>query len=557
MGAEPVAEPQKRSNWRLNYPHDKFTQGLVVSGFADLESGVALFLEFTWEENGPAQANGPDGPAKGKGAWLAKLNEVAPITDAVKPATEAKGQKRSAAALAFTWTGLQKMGLGARALSTFSDPFREGMYQEDRLRRLGDRIKLEWQKTVIQGGPLWSANIPVRPNDATVSPDDGPPERDERPSPTPKTVHALLLLYDTDDAAALARATQVANVLAKQQVTVVHQLMLDLRIKNGVAREHFGFADGLSQPIPYDEKSGDERPRDSVVLIDDLPAKRDELHGVPLGEILIGHINAHHEIAPGPMVADDVEAAEAELAPDGAPEGFRNLGFDGSYLVVRELKQHVGAFWQSLEANAARIVAHDPSAANVVTADWLAERVVGRNIDGHLLCPARGRLPPADSSGYPQNDFRFFESDPHGLGCPLGSHVRRANPRDGLARDKGSAETLLDATNFHRILRRGRKYGTTLQNRTQDDNSDRGLLFMCLNTDIARQFEFIQQTWLLNPNFATLFDETDPLVGPKGRFTIPNDPLRRIVDVETFIQMAGGEYFFLPGMPALKYLAQL
>jgi hypothetical protein len=65
----------------------------------------------------------------------------------------------------------------------------------------------------------------------------------------------------------------------------------------------------------------------------------------------------------------------------------------------------------------------------------------------------------------------------------------------------------------------------------------------------------VQQTWLLNKNFGTLFDETDPLVGPKGPFTIPENPLRRIVEVDTFIQMAGGEYFFLPSIPALKYLA--
>ena len=80
---------------------------------------------------------------------------------------------------------------------------------------------------------------------------------------------------------------------------------------------------------------------------------------------------------------------------------------------------------------------------------------------------------------------------------------------------------------------------------------------MCLNTDIARQFEFVQQTWLLNRNFATSFDETDPLMGPEGGFTIREKPLRRIVAVKTFIQMAGGEYFFLPSMPAIRYLAAL
>jgi len=337
----------------------------------------------------------------------------------------------------------------------------------------------------------------------------------------------------------------------------VHRLSLDLRFDaKNIAREHFGFADGLSQPIPYDETSGNEGAANCVVVLSNRqPVKRDDCHGVPLGEILLGHTNAHHEKAPGPMVPFDELAGDMGLESAGAPAGFRNFGLDGSYLVVRELQQRVAEFWKSLQAGAALIRAHDPGATHV-TADWLAERVIGRTIDGHLLCPGGAVLPP-DRDGEPQNDFRFKRDDPEGAGCPLGSHVRRANPRDSLARDVASAQTLLDAANNHRILRRGRKFGTTLPDRYNDDNAERGLLFMCLNTDIARQFEFVQQTWLLNRNFHTLFDETDPLVGPKGKFTIRERPLRRIVDVETFIQCAGGEYFFLPSLPALKYLAQL
>ena len=223
-------------------------------------------------------------------------------------------------------------------------------------------------------------------------------------------------------------------------------------------------------------------------------------------------------------------------------------------MVVRELRQNVSAFWNSLEAAANKIQAQNQS-AKPITKDWLAERVIGRTIDGHLLCPA-GVL-TADEYNFPQNDFGFKKNDPQGYGCPLGSHVRRANPRDGLAKDIASAQTLLDAANNHRILRRGRKYGAAPIDRFKNDNVERGLLFMCLNTDIARQFEFIQQRWLLNRNFATLFDETDPLVGPKGQFTINEEPIRRIVEIETFIQCAGGEYFFLPSIPALNYLASL
>jgi deferrochelatase/peroxidase EfeB len=222
---------------------------------------------------------------------------------------------------------------------------------------------------------------------------------------------------------------------------------------------------------------------------------------------------------------------------------------------VRELRQYVGEFWKSLEENAQRIRAHDPS-ATYVTAEWLAERVVGRSLDGDMLCPA-GKRPPGPDN-LPDNAFGYIKDDRYGQGCPMGSHVRRSNPRDGLAKDHpAAAQTLLDAANNHRILRRGRKFGPPPKDRQDDDGAERGLLFICLNADIARQFEFVQQTWILNKNFATLYDETDPLVGPKGGFTIGEQPLRRIVDVATFIQSAGGEYFFLPSLPALKYLASL
>jgi Dyp-type peroxidase family len=498
----------RRPSWRLKTPDDARTQGIVVSGFGDVPWAEALFLH-------------ADQPGAG---WISHLRAEAPITDAA-----GKEKQARTAALAFTCTGLAKLGLPGPVLGTFSAPFREGMYQEDRLRRLGDKLDGIWQATVIDGGPVWGG--------PTLTP-VGRPDTPE--------VHALLLLYDSSQKAARSWAEDVKRTLAQPtlvpfDVTVVRQLSLDLRLDaNGIGREHFGFADGLSQPIPYGE---------AVV-----PPERDPWHGVPLGEILLGHNNAHHERAPGPMVEDDPAGRERGLDAIGAPQGFLNLGLNGSYMVVRELRQDVAAFWKSVDDGAARIKAHDPSAIEV-TAQWLAERIVGRNTDGHLLCP--GGFLPADENNQPQNAFGFIGTDPYGDGCPLGSHVRRANPRDGLAPDPAAAQTLLDAANNHRILRRGRKYGATIQDPRVDDGQERGLLFICLNTDIERQFEFVQKTWILNQNFATLFDETDPLVGPKGHFTIPQQPLRRIVEVETFIRMAGGEYFFLPSIPALNYLAAL
>jgi Dyp-type peroxidase family len=295
-------------------------------------------------------------------------------------------------------------------------------------------------------------------------------------------------------------------------------------------------------------------------MSDSSSAKNDKWHGVPLGEILIGHINGHHEKAPGPMVAHDdrdKRPRDAGLPTDGAPEGLYNLGLDGSYLVVRELRQDVAAFWNSMKANAERIKAHDPTATHV-TADWLAERVIGRNREGHLLCP-KDFLKP-DKYEMPQNAFGFRNTDPDGIGCPPGSHVRRANPRDSLAKDFASAQTLLNAANNHRILRRGRSYGPLPDEEAK--GKPRGLMFLCMNADLERQFEFIQQNWINNPAFAGLADETDPLVsgdgGGRDVFTIAGIPApHRLCKLPRFVTVRGGQYFFLPGITALKRLAGL
>jgi deferrochelatase/peroxidase EfeB len=141
----------------------------------------------------------------------------------------------------------------------------------------------------------------------------------------------------------------------------------------------------------------------------------------------------------------------------------------------------------------------------------------------------------------------------------MGSHIRRANPRDALGPDSATA---LNSANRHRILRRGRSYGHRLDNPMVNDGGERGLHFICLNSDIERQFEFVQQTWINNPVFGGLDGEVDPLVGnlPKGDciFTVQGQPLRtRVHGLSRFVTVKGGAYFFLPSMRALKYLASL
>jgi len=45
-------------------------------------------------------------------------------------------------------------------------------------------------------------------------------------------------------------------------------------------------------------------------------------------------------------------------------------------------------------------------------------------------------------------------------------------------------------------MRRGRSYGHRAADPRVHDGVERGLHFICLNADIERQFEFVQQTWI-------------------------------------------------------------
>jgi deferrochelatase/peroxidase EfeB len=547
MDAGPVnatGPEQGAPRWKLDDEIAKRTQGIVVTGFGRLPSGTALFLEL---------------PETVGGGWIAALQKVENVTPA-DPLYQSRDPSRPRAlAIAFTWTGLARLGMPETALASFSRPFREGMFQEDRLRRLGDRRGAEWLQTTGGSAPLWSGNTPLRkPPDQGVGAYDVSFGTEEVAVVTDKTVHVMLLLYARTESDVPAFAAAVETALQPFRIKVVHSrdLTLDACKQALFSREHFGFADGLSQPEPWDETG--------AVTLRNFPVKTaDPVQGVPLGEILIGYLNGHHERAPGPVVpgtsvtgSDPPRLEAAELPPHPEAEGFFDFGLNGSYVVVRELAQNVAAFWNRMDDNAKTIRAEDPEHTQHVTAQWLADRIVGRNMDGNLLAP-RGTVLPADKNGYPDSGYLFLERDPRGEGCPAGSHVRRANPRDALAPNPASGTNLLSAANNHRILRRGRKYGPPIADSRKDDRAERGLLFICLNTDIERQFEFVQQTWLFNSDFATLYEETDPLIGPDGSMTIREEPLRRRVPVDTFVTMRGGEYFFLPSLPALDYLATL
>jgi Dyp-type peroxidase family len=213
---------------------------------------------------------------------------------------------------------------------------------------------------------------------------------------------------------------------------------------------------------------------------------------------------------------------------------------------VRQLYQDVAEFWRSMADRSLVGGRRDLQAAN-----QLAAKIVGRWPDGTPLVPYANR---------DDNEFGFGE-DPYGYGCPIGAHVRRANPRDSL----GNTNLPFTRRNDHRILRRGRSYGDPPKDIFEKDKVDRGLVFVGLNADLERQFEFIQQNWINNTAFAGLCDEHDPLVGSRcgvadraGTFTIASLPAPvRLRDLPRFVTVKGGQYFFMPGLDALSRLAGL
>lgn len=266
-------------------------------------------------------------------------------------------------------------------------------------------------------------------------------------------------------------------------------------------REPFGFVDGLSQPVIEGTHAAKQNPTSK--------------HLIRLGEMVLGYEDNCNIEQPVPSVRGD-----------------REFGLNGTYLVARQIQQHYDKFWAFMASAGTKVG---------LSAQQFAARVIGRTMDGDVLRPA-GRSAHAGD-----NEFDFVD-DRAGHGCPLGAHIRRGNPRDMLADDPAESWRI---TNRHRLLRRGRSYG--------DRHSDTGLMFVVLNADIERQFEFIQQNWINDPGFAELRNERDPLVGNRNGddiFTIPASPLRhRVAGLNRFVTTKGGAYFFLPGMRALRHLA--
>jgi Dyp-type peroxidase family len=435
--------------------------------------------------------------APGAAAGHALLSWLLPQ---VTPAGRFTGD--SALHLAYTAPGLRRLGLAGSALDGFSAQFRSGMTGPDRSRFLGDVGESD-PRCWLWGGP------------------QEPP------------IDGLVLLYARSPEILDARQAELAarlDGLAIRPVTVLDPLELG-------NSEPFGFHDGISQPIIQGlPKAGGSAPAGT-------PGGR----VVPAGEFILGYPNVYGQLTDRPLLpaADDPHRL---LPRDPAHSGAADLGRNGCYLVMRQLEQDVDGFWRYAgQATRRRDGSDDPGARTA-----LAAKMVGRWPSGAPLVETPDRDDPRLGD---DNDFGYYHTDPQGLACPLGAHIRRANPRDSLDPQPGT-ESSLAVNDGHRLLRRGRSYGPG------PGQSGTGLHFICLAASLIRQFEFVQHTWVNNPTFHGLYDDTDPLIGsrlPRGAtFTVPARPVRRRYrGLPQFVRTRGGAYFFLPGISALRYLDQL
>jgi len=283
--------------------------------------------------------------------------------------------------------------------------------------------------------------------------------------------------------------------------------------------EHFGFADGFAQPAI--EGAGVE-PRPGQGAPDGKAGWRP----IRAGEFILGYPD---------------EQGALPVAPD--PDQF---SVNGTYLVYRKLRQDVAAFRRQLAEGARHFGGGE---------ELLAAKIVGRWRDGTPLAVSPGRPDPGVVADPNRNNAFSYADDPDGRRCPIGSHIRRANPRRSLPFDGA-------LVNRHRLIRRGIPYGPPLPDGAPDDGADRGVVFISLQTSIARQFEFVQAGWFAGGNAFRLGDDQDVIMGPQDhegtrKMTIPGAPPFLLGPLSRVVTVRGGEYLFCPGINGLRHLAAL
>ena len=287
---------------------------------------------------------------------------------------------------------------------------------------------------------------------------------------------------------------------------------------------HFGYRDGMGQP----RIAG--APSRAGADLQPLAAAGDFLLGA-------GHLNHFG----GNWIGDGVDKLPNALCDNA------------TYAAVRVLRQDVAGFERMLQTEAAR---------HKLCPEFIAAKLMGRWRNGVPLSlspeSSASALPPAQQNAFdysPSAEHPLVHDDFDGLRCPVGSHVRRMNPRGALVAGKPYSR---------RIVRRGMPYGPAWAGEAAKPAAaaERGLFGFFLCADLQQQFEFLLRAWA-NGDRATsgLRGTRDPIIGARqdsGKFLIRSadarDPVQ--IDVPPLTTTRGGLYLLVPGIGGLKYLSQ-
>ena len=321
-------------------------------------------------------------------------------------------------------------------------------------------------------------------------------------------MHVALAIYSKDNKSLEAVLEQARESLRElPKISVVYRMKFS-ELPEG--RNPLGFKDGLHNP--HVEGSG----------VDTLPGYNTT---VKAGEFIMGYPDENGQTATNPE-----------------PEVLRR---NGTFVAFRKFHIRVSAFRKYLREQTS---SRDEE-------ELIAAKMVGRWRSGAPLVLTPDHDDPTLGADPNRNNQFNYSDDMEGLKCPFSAHIRRVNPRDALKND-------LVAVNLHHFMRRGTNYGPPLpEGVLEDDGVQRGGVFLLIGAHIKRQFEFVQSQWITDGDFIRQGTEQDPILGNSqgdGIFTIPKRPVRRrLHGLPQFITVSGGEYCFMPGLRALKWLAAL
>jgi len=473
--------------------------------------------------------------------------------------------------IGFTWAGLSALNLSTRTLRSMPSEFIDGMKSRSFL--LGDDPS-KWDK-------VWKEN------------------RTMGLHPSPTDVHIWVSINSQAEGPfsdiphqALEDMTQILRDLCKKEAKGKVRIIPhngksgkdEYQSANAVfdtlpggkkivtPKEHFGFTDGISDPV----FKGQFDPKSEKLALPGRGkwmAKNEGWQPIETGEFILGHVDESQGL---PLVAEPP-----------------NLILNGTFMAFRKLHENVESFSQVIKAEAkiyAKVMDVEMEEAEIT----LQAKMVGRWPDGVPL----SKVPTYDAwrqfakeEGFVVKDedkddfeavlkshikrgqyiksekasnFRYAD-DMEGAKCPVGSHIRRVNTRDYLdplnkTNSKNSkARSALNRR--RRLLRRGLPYGPTTLGQG-NDSTEQGVAMMLLCASLFRQFEFVQQQWIQYGLDFKAGNNTCPLLGEHKNFKrhmIEGDPESGkppyiMSKLKTLVEDRGGDYFFIPSLNALRMI---